>query len=187
MQMNTDKQQLRIKMKQQLSSQSRDNREAASKEIAVRLFDSDEFKQAKIIMFYAGTDSEVNTEGMIKRALSAGKTIVLPVAKEEDKKLIASQIIDFDKELKLGPYGILEPEEEYVREIDKEKIELVIVPGLAFDRTGRRLGRGKGYYDRFLSSLPSKTPKIGLAFNFQIVERIPCEPHDFPLTSVIST
>ncbi|MCK4422701.1 MAG: hypothetical protein KAV18_01365, partial [Candidatus Omnitrophica bacterium] len=60
--MNTDKQQLRIKMKQQLSSQSRENREAASKEIAVRLFDSDEFKQAKIIMFYAGTDSEVNTE-----------------------------------------------------------------------------------------------------------------------------
>ena len=88
--------------------------------------------------------------------------------------------------MKVGPYGILEPKEEYVREIDKEKIELVIVPGLAFDQAGRRLGRGKGYYDRFLFSLPSKTPKIGLAFSFQIVEQVPCDPHDFPLTSVIS-
>jgi len=181
-----DKQQLRAKMKEKLVSQSREDRETASEVIAEKLFDLAEFKQASIIMFYMSTGSEVSTEGMIKQAISAGKIVAIPVSKVEERKLVASQLIAFNNELQLGPYGILQPKEEYVREIDPEKIELVIVPGLAFDRTGRRLGRGKGYYDRFLSSLPETTPKVGLAFHFQIIDEVPCCSHDFPLTMVIS-
>lgn len=180
------KQQLRSKIFKLLAAQSPVNRRRASEKIAAKLFDLTEFKQAKTIMFYVSTDGEVETEHMIKYALSTGKIVAIPVSKVEERKLITSRLIDFDKELQPGPYGILQPKEEFIRQINPEEIELVIVPGVAFTRTGQRLGRGKGYYDRFLSSLPENTPKIGLAFHFQIVESLPCCPHDFTLTSVVS-
>lgn len=84
----------------------------------------------------------------------------------------------------VGQYGILEPVKKC--RVSPEKIGLVVVPGIAFDKKGNRLGRGKGYYDRFLELLPESVPRIGLAFDFQILPFLPVNPHDLSVDSTIS-
>ena len=93
---------------------------------------------------------------------------------------------DFKQGLKKGPYGIYEPKEFESRPSRIKDIDLVIVPGLAFDRKNNRLGHGQGYYDRFLKCLPQDTPKIGLGFKFQLLKDIPTTRNDFSLTKVIT-
>jgi len=85
-------------------------------------------------------------------------------------------------DMKKGAYGILEP--KTVRKADENNIDVILVPGLAFDRNGGRMGFGKGYYDRLLES--SKAVKIGLCYDFQILEKIPTESHDVPMNFVIT-
>lgn len=96
--------------------------------------------------------------------------------------ICAKQANSYGELLASGAFGILEPKLEYrnrpERRYSPEKIDLVLVPGLAFDRFGGRLGRGKGFYDRFFQKLPQKTVLVGLAFDEQLVERVPVEPHD---------
>ena len=138
-----------------------------------KLFSSKEYKKAKTILFYSSFDGEVDTAEILREALKTGKHVALPVILEDQKMLIPSVVFDLDKELGIGPYGITQPKKNYLRPIDLSNLELVIVPGVAFDKKGNRLGRGKGYYDRFLKKLPSNTPTIGLAFDFQIVEHLP--------------
>lgn len=101
-------------------------------------------------------------------------------------RMIASLVGDLTKELTLGPYEILQPKTRYIREIPVKKIDLVVVPGLAFDRQGRRLGRGGGYYDAFLAKVPARTPRIGLAFDFQVLKALPVLSHDISVTRIIS-
>ena len=83
-------------------------------------------------------------------------------------------------------FGIFQPRAGHVREVPLEDIDLVIVPGVAFDKYNMRLGRGHGYYDRFLSSLPDRTKTIGLAFDFQVVENLPKDSHDIPVSRTIA-
>ena len=99
------------------------------------------------------------------------------------KRTIRPCIWDGRQRLEKGHYGILEPAQKRFCEI--KALDLVIVPGVAFDRRGNRLGRGKGYYDGFLSRLPKDTPSIGLAFDFQILPTLPTTPTDVSVRSVI--
>ena len=87
-------------------------------------------------------------------------------------------------DLKISSYGILEPKKDKIKNISSDKIDLIIVPGVAFDLKGNRMGHGKGYYDRFLNLV--KSTSIGLAFEFQIIENIPVESHDKPIDMIIT-
>jgi 5-formyltetrahydrofolate cyclo-ligase len=121
---------------------------------------------------------------MIKHAQQMGKKVAVPVIRGEDK-LIASLLKNSDNALSPGPYGILQPRES--RELSLEEIDLVIVPGVAFDKKGNRLGRGRGYYDRFLKDLTLRgIPSVGIAFDFQVVDNIPTLPHDLPVAKLIT-
>jgi len=151
-----------------------------------KLFKLAEFKKAKYVMFYIAKDEEVQTRLMITEAQKIGKKILVPVILKKEKRMIASLMEDFGKEISLGPYGIRQPQTKYIREVPAKNIDLVLVPALAFDREGRRLGRGGGYYDRFLASLPVRTPCIGLAFDFQVLKNLPFLYHDISVTKVIS-
>ena len=143
------------------------------------------FKAAKTILFYASFDGEVDTFDMMKQSLRLGKKIALPIINTKHKQIIPAFVHNLDEDLVFGPYGIQEPRFEKNRLAACDEFDLSVVPGIAFDQENRRLGRGAGYYDRFLTRLSKDIPSIGLAFDFQIVNRLPHQEHDVPLTKVI--
>jgi 5-formyltetrahydrofolate cyclo-ligase len=152
--------------------------------ILEKLLAVSEFQKSETMLFYASFDGEVDTWPMMKRALNLGKKIALPKIIPAQKRIIPMLINDLQKDLDSGPYGIKQPLDS-CRPVEIEELDLVVVPGIAFDRQNRRLGRGGGYYDRFLAELSPQTPKIGLAFDFQIVDRFPVDTHDVAVTRVI--
>ena len=131
-------------------------------------------------MFFASFNSEVNTHDMIKKTFGK-KNIVIP--KIIQHEIEPSVIIDFDNLVPSGKFGILEPIE--AMKIAYKNIDLVLVPGIAFDKEGHRIGYGFGYYDKFLKKVP-KAIKIGLCFDFQIVNKIPREEHDAPVDLIVT-
>ena len=139
-----------------LREQSPFERTKKSIEIKKRLFLLEEFKRAKLVMFYVSKGGEeVETKDMILETLRMGKRVAVPVTVLSEKNLYPAEITDYDKELSEGRYGILEPRQGSIRPVPLEEIDLVIVPGVAFDDKSNRLGRGEGYYDRFLGGLPA--------------------------------
>ena len=109
----------------------------------------------------------------------------MPYVINDDLKLHVSELKDFN-ELEPKTFEILEPKEPYTREFNPDKLDLVIVPGIVFDKKGHRIGYGYGYYDRFLKLLGKNVKKIGFAFEFQLVDKIPEEQHDVPMDVVIT-
>ncbi len=179
------KQTLRKIMRKRLKNQKEAYRRKKSDIIKKELFKLNEFKKAKTVMLYASFDGEVDTFKMIKGAIKEGKVVVLPSIVKRKKRLIPRAIKTVDA-LEKGPFGILEPSKACSRVASKKNLDLVIVPGLAFDHANFRLGRGMGFYDRFLATLPKKAQAIGLCFDFQIVSSLPRSPSDLPVRKVIS-
>lgn len=175
------KQQIRSKILLKLKTQKEDTRDKKSRRILRKLLRTDEFIKAKVVMFYITFDGEVNTEEMIKEARKLGKIVCAPVCK--NRLTIRPCILDDNTGLKKGIYGICQPLVE--KPINLEDLDLVIVPGVAFDKKGNRLGRGKGCYDRFLKMLPKDIATIGLAFDFQILPTIPTTKCDASVNKVI--
>jgi 5-formyltetrahydrofolate cyclo-ligase len=180
---NLTKGQLRNILLDRLSKQTEQEREQKSKLIERQLLKEEGFIKAERIMFYLDFDGEVKTETMINKARELGKEIYVPFCDTQENSLRPC-IFNKDSVLKKGPYKTLEPQNRSVLPIDK--LNLVIVPALAFDENGNRLGRGKGYYDRFLKNISGHTYSIGLAFDFQILPTLPVKPHDMPVDKVLS-
>lgn len=182
---NNDKNKLRQRFIDLLRKQNVQDRLVKSRLIQEKLFERPEFVSAQTILFYASFDGEVETFPMMKQATQLKKTIALPVINKGSKNFIPTRIKDMDQ-LHDGPFGIKQPVLSDDTSIDTKDLDLVIVPGLAFDKCRNRLGRGAGYYDRFLAQLPDSIPALGLAFDFQLVDLLPhVEPHDRILTDVI--
>lgn len=150
-----------------------------SNKIKNNLFNLEPYKNSKIVMFFASFNSEVYTHEMIKESLK-NKTVVLP--KVAQHEIEPSVIIDFDN-LIPGKFGIPEPIE--TMKIAYKNIDLILIPGIVFDKEGHRIGYGFGYYDKFLRKAP-KAVKIGLAFDFQVVDKIPKETHDVPVDMIVT-
>lgn len=172
-------------MLNRLKKQKEVERLKRSFKIQNKLFSSPLFKKAKKILFYLSFDGEVETFRMIDKAMLMGKQVAVPVIDRNNKKITASLFVDCKSQLETGPYGIYQPKRECMRRIPLKNIDLIIVPAVAFDLKGNRLGRGQGYYDRMLHALPKRIPTIGLAFDFQVLDRLPAiESHDFPVDRV---
>ena len=150
-----------------------------SSKIESKLFSMPEFKTAKTVMFYVSFNTEVFTHNMIREALKEKKVIV---PKVREKQIVLYEINNFEEIDQKDKFGILQPSKG--RMAKKEEIGLIIVPGVGFDKNGHRLGYGYGYYDRFLENL--KIPTIGLAFDFQIVDKLPAYGHDVKMGKVIT-
>lgn len=177
---------LRTRLLKLLRSQKKEDRLKKSRIIQKKLFSTKEFKKAKVILFYASFDGEVETFDMMKKAQKLGKTIVLPTIIRERKDLILSLVANLKKDLVKGPYGIQQPRKGLLSSVGVEDIDLAVVPGVGFDKNNNRLGRGAGYYDKFLSDIPSHVPAFGLAFDFQIVPAVPRKKgQDIPVSRVI--
>ena len=182
---NEKKYQLRERILTLLRSQREEERLINSLKIAKKLYLMPEYKNAQTILFYASFDGEVDTFEMMKQAQTDNKTIALPYI-DKKNNLMAPKIVQDLKDLKIGCYGIAEPSSQD-SPVRMDDIDLVVVPGIAFDKLNNRLGRGGGYYDRFLAEIPTQTPTVGLAFDFQMVDQLRViEPHDQALAHVLS-
>ena len=155
-----------------------------SSRIGKRLFKMNEYKESQEILFYISYDNEVYTHDMIKECLSVGKSIIVPVSNKEKRLLKLSKLKNWN-DLELGSYGILEPKKDKINETSIESIDIIIVPGVGFDEFGCRIGHGVGYYDNLLKESINAS-HIGLAFEIQIVEKVPVESHDLPVDKIIT-
>jgi len=181
-----NKEEIRRKiLNKRLSLSSKDIRDK-SRQVFLHLAEIVEYINSQNIMFYVATRSEVQTEEMIKMSIKMGKNVFIPIILPECLNLAPSKIFDFDIELEKGKKGILEPKKEYYRLFPSENIDLIIVPGVAFDLSGNRIGRGFGYYDNFLRKVRSSTKIVALAFEMQIVKKIPNDKNDIPVHKIIT-
>lgn len=135
---------------------------------------------AHTVLLYSALPDEVPTQPLLSRLATEGKTVLLPrVVNDTDMELRRYTGLH---DLEQGAFGIMEPTGELFTDYDD--IDVAVIPGMAFDREGHRLGRGKGYYDRFLTQLPH-TYKIGICFPFQLVDHVPTDAHDILMNEVI--
>lgn len=149
-----------------------------SDKIIARIEKSDLFRQAERVALYHALPDEAGTASLIERWYRE-KALFLPVVTGDDLRFLR---YEGERSVSEGAYHILEPVGG--EEIDLREIDLIIVPGVAFDRQGNRLGRGKGYYDRTLSQVTA--PKIGVCFHFQFLDQIPAEPFDIRMDRIIT-
>ncbi len=181
-----NKEKIRKDILQRRLSLSSEEIKNKSNQIFLNLVKTTEFLNSQNIMFYVATRSEAQTEEMIKASLKMGKRIFVPIILPDCINLAPSRLINFDRELEKGKKGILEPKKEYRRLFPTENIELIILPGIAFDLTGNRIGRGLGYYDNFLKKVSPSTKLIALAFEMQIIEKVPAHRNDIPVHKIIT-
>lgn len=151
-----------------------------SRQIENKLFSLEQYIKSKTVMFFVSFNNEINTHDMIKSALK-NKTVIIP--KVAHHEIEPSVIIDFGNLLPSEKFGILEPIE--IMKIAYKNIDLVLIPGIVFDKEGHRIGYGFGYYDRFLRKVP-KAIKIGLSFEFQVIDKIPREMHDVHVDLIVT-
>ncbi len=157
-----------------------------SNKIKKLLFQLPEFKKAKTVMFYVSFGKEAATHNMIKEAIQQKKKVVVPKIKSK-RNLAVYEIDNFNKDLTRGSFGILEPTHSKRRITPKTEIDLVVVPGVCFDRkNGIRLGFGAGYYDRFLQEIKDTAVLIGIAFERQLAQGVPCMVHDVNMHKIVT-
>jgi 5-formyltetrahydrofolate cyclo-ligase len=185
---------IRKEIAARLESMPAESRAAKSLAIEEQLLLMEEFRRSKTVLLYASFGYEAETRNLIVHCLSQGMHVGLPkVIKTEDRLRIFT--VKYIGELRPGCWGIPEPVESAEREMKLEDIDLVVVPGVAFDESCNRLGRGKGYYDKLLGSIPrgrnAESPEIkpflaGLAFEEQLVPSLYCGPYDIKMDAVIT-
>jgi 5-formyltetrahydrofolate cyclo-ligase len=164
-----------------------------AKSIAIqeRLLGLEEFNQSDVIHIFLSFKGEVMTDGIVRKTLTRGKRVVVPVVASETEGLIFSELKKYPDEVEPGVLGIPEPKKEYIRRVEIGLIDLFVLPGVAFDSEGNRLGYGRGYYDRMLGrtapvQMVSDVPLIALAFEFQLVDCIPSSVHDVRVHKIVT-
>jgi 5-formyltetrahydrofolate cyclo-ligase len=160
-------------------------RETLSEEIFGRVTALETFHYARIVLAYAHFGSEPRTNTFLQTILDDGKTLVLP--RVEDRNLLALYAVtDPQSELVPGPWGIREPRPDACVRVDPHSVDFVLVPGVAFDARGGRLGYGGGFYDLLIGGLRRRPALVAGAFEVQVVERIPSEDHDARVDLVVT-
>lgn len=157
-----------------------------SKNIHERLYSLKQFIEAKVIMAYASFRNEVDTIPIIEKCLKSDKKVFLPLVDRFSKNLLVYNIRDFSTDTNIGSFGIMEPKTECEQITTFDSIDICLIPGIAFDCFGNRIGWGIGYYDLFLKNLPQKTAKYGLGYDFQLIDRFETTEKDIPLDALIT-
>lgn len=187
-----DKKELRIYIRSEKKRYSEEKLEEMSHRICRALSEHPRILSAEVVLLYWALPDEVRTEELVASLASSGKTVLLPKVVSDSEMTIHRFTSVAD--LAAGAYGILEPSGEKVsmealRQMAEKGSDgtggmVGVIPGMAFDRDGHRLGRGKGYYDRFLSALPGMY-RIGVCFPFQLQPEVPAEPWDVKMDEVV--
>jgi 5-formyltetrahydrofolate cyclo-ligase len=174
---------LRKEVKARMTNLSAEERAKGSLAARKRLAEASAWIQARSVLFYAPLRDEVDLWPLLREALQAGKEVALPRYVAARNQYEACRILNVDHDLEIGRFGIREPKEDCGR-IVINRLDLIMVPGVAFDLQGRRLGRGKGFYDQLLAA--SRGRSCGVAFDDQLVREIPIEPHDILVNCILT-
>lgn len=177
------KAELRGEIRAKLKAMSLDERVTASSDIRGWLVDQAAWKSSKAIMAFVPTTHEPDIWPAVIEALASGKQLSLLRYSPDGDRYVPCLIRDPSRDLQRGQYGILEPG-PHCPIFDLMRLDLALVPGIGFTLNGGRLGRGKGYYDRLLAEVPAL--KCGVAFDCQIANEFPLEPHDVQLNCILT-
>ncbi len=177
-----EKRRLRAEIRARRAALAPEERKRLSRIICRKLTTSELFRRARTIFFFASFGTEVETFPALGEALLHGQRVALPRTLLRERRLIFHRVFTLG-ELVPGPYGIPEPPRQNPV-VPPEEADLILVPGLAFDRRGYRLGYGGGFYDRFLAGLSA--PRVALAFSFQILPAVPHEAHDLRVDVIVT-
>ncbi len=167
---------------------AQENKDDLSRRIVGAFMSLPEYAEAETVMFYIDVRSEVRTRHDLELALQSAKTIIIPWCNAEGELELFR--LDSMDELEVGMYKILEPRTELrslpEKQVQVESLDLIMVPGVGFDRRGGRMGHGKGYYDKLLQHARKDTPLVALAFECQVFEEIPVADHDIYMDKLIT-
>ena len=158
-----------------------------SREVEKNFYKLSELKNIKFLLIYMAGTKEVQTIKIINTCLKKNIKIYLPVVDPLKSRIFFYRVSDIGSELEKGPFGIYQPkvyEQNLLK--NKNEIDLIVVPGLAFSEKGGRIGSGKGFYDKFLATVPSCKSIIALAFEYQIVDEIIFNNHDIPVHKIVT-
>lgn len=177
---------IRRNIEEALASLSDKEIKAKTQRIEKRLFEFANFLESNIVLLYINSNCEVNSLEIIKRCLNFKKIVILPAFVPTKYEMKLFKIDNLDTDLTLGPRNILEPDPNHCNVVPIECIDIAIIPGVAFDEKGGRIGSGDGYYDRLIPKLPITTRKVALTFENQIVSQIQMEAHDRHVDIIIT-
>lgn len=163
-----------------------EDRATASAAITEKVLRFPAYADSRVVMAYMTFGSEFLTAEFIRRVLSEHKTLVLPRMARGADGLVLHRVRDCATELLPGPWGILQPDPERCPHVEVHEIDFVLVPGLGFDPHCRRLGYGRGYYDRLLASRHPRTALVAAAYATQVVDEVPVGPHDVAVDVVVT-
>lgn len=181
---------LRDQIKSRLSLITPDERATTAIQIRDQLIATDLYQSSTTILAYASLPSELDLDPFIHQALANSKRVCIPKIDWDDKSMHPLQLRSLESDLQLGRYGIRTPKNGCDL-VDLFELDLILIPGLAFDRRANRLGRGAGFYDRLISKLDrdpssSRPQLVGVCYQCQIVDHVPIEPHDYPMDRIIT-
>jgi len=179
-----DKAQLRTKLQNSLLAVGADQRERKSHLACERLVATEQFQTASTVMLFLSLPHEVDTSEAILAAWQSDKTVAVPKVSWEQRHMIPVQISSLDTDISTHASGLRNPTSG--APVPFGEIDLVVTPGLGFDRKGKRLGRGGGYYDRFFAHDRLKACKCGFAFAEQLIDSVPATDHDQPIDMLIT-
>lgn len=180
------KQDIRNSIAQKMGNLSTESVSEKTSAIENRLYEFANFLESRIVLFYTQAQSEVGTLDMIRRSYVYNKIVVLPAFHPDTHQMTLMKVDDLDNDLVQGPRGNLEPDPKRCKTVPLDSLDIAIIPGVAMDEKGGRIGSGQGYYDRLIPDLPITTRKVGLVFEDQIVPLVPLESHDKHVDIVIT-
>lgn len=178
---------IRAQMKQFLAGITPEERHRRSLAACRLLSETKHFRNAQLIMMFLSMDSEIETSTIALAAWKEGKSIAVPRTDWETRRMDPVEINSLETNMQTaGPGTISVREPVGGKVVPLDMIDLVVVPGLAFDRKGYRVGRGKGFYDRFLARKEFKGARCALCYHEQVIDSVPYEPHDMPMHLIVT-
>ena len=180
------KYEIRHQIAQQMDALTDETLLLKNRQIEERLFDFANFLESKIVLLYLNGKLEVTSRRIIEKSYGLNKIVVLPAINGTSTKITLLKVDNLDTDLTVSAAGNPTPNAERCKRVPIDRIDIAIIPGVAFDEKGGRIGMGDGFYDRLIPKLPATTRKVALAFDEQVLPQIPMESHDKHVDIIIT-
>lgn len=184
--MKEKKNEIRSRVAQQLAALPETEVSNRTERIENRLFEFANFLEAKIVLLYLNGSLDVASRSIIQKSFELNKIVVLPVLPQESSKLALLKVDNLDADLISDGSGKPAPDPNRCKRVPIDRIDIALIPGVAFDEKGGRIGMGDGFYDRLIPKLPATTRKVALAFDDQVLPFVPMESHDKHVDIIIT-